>query len=73
MSETNESIFWTNIHTALGKLIGDVRYVKSNKNGLMSVYMGNVRELKKDCLKIINLIECYEGDTYDGMDEKSRR
>lgn len=69
---SDESRFWINLHKGIVEILGDIRYTRADKDYVMAAYMGSVDKLKKDCIRLINIIESYNGDKYDGPDEKIR-
>jgi hypothetical protein len=54
-------------------ILAELRPISVNRKGIVSVYHGDTKRLKKACIRILNVIDRMEGYNEEGILAETRR
>lgn len=63
---------WEKIHDCLTEILSDMRYRKTNRAHIKAVYFGTAKKLRRDCIRILNLIETMNPELKYGLSSEDR-
>jgi hypothetical protein len=63
---------WDKIHDQLAEIFTMVKYLKTNRSHMKTTYFGTGKQLRKNCIAILNQLEAMDKELKYGLSAEDR-
>jgi hypothetical protein len=63
---------WDRVHDQLAEIMQSFRFYKTNRSHVKTIYWGTGKQLRKNCIAILNLLESMNPELKYGLSAEDR-